>query len=101
MVAVWDATAKPAAGLLSGNSNQLGDYDSCLAVELSALGAVQSKYCLADIDLETSGEALPSVRVAVNRLQAGAFVRSKHSDVSLLMTQHLHTVGSIVGQGQG
>lgn len=95
MVAVWDATAKPAAGLLSGNSNQLGDYDSCLAVELSALGAVQSKYCLADIDLETSGEALPSVRVAVNRLQAGAFVRSKHSDVSL------HTVGSIVGQGQG
>uniref|UniRef100_A0A1B6MIB8 Nose resistant-to-fluoxetine protein N-terminal domain-containing protein n=1 Tax=Graphocephala atropunctata TaxID=36148 RepID=A0A1B6MIB8_9HEMI len=77
---MWDATAKPAAGLLSGNSNQLGDYDSCLAVQLSALGTVEGKYCLADIDLEATAAALPSLRTAVHRLQAGAFVRSKHSD---------------------
>ncbi|XP_054262506.1 nose resistant to fluoxetine protein 6-like [Macrosteles quadrilineatus] len=77
---MWDATAKPASGLLSGNSNQLGDYDSCLAVQLEALGAVAGKYCLAHVDLEATNDAMPGVRSAVTRLQAGAFVRSKHSD---------------------
>lgn len=80
---MWDATAKPSSGLLSGNTNQLGDYDSCLGVQFASLGALQGKYCLADIDLEASATARYSVRAAVTRLQAGAFVRSKHSDVSL------------------
>lgn len=81
---MWDATAKPAAGLLSGNANQLGDYDSCLEVHLAALGKVHGKYCLADIDLEASSDALPSVRAAITKLQAGRLSSSKHTDVNIL-----------------
>lgn len=42
---MFDATAKPPSGILSGNVNQYGDFDECLSVD----GA---QYCLAEIDLQ-------------------------------------------------
>ncbi|XP_050297184.1 nose resistant to fluoxetine protein 6-like isoform X2 [Anthonomus grandis grandis] len=42
---LFDATAKPSSGLLSGNLNQYGNFDQCLTVP-------SAQYCLALIDLE-------------------------------------------------
>ncbi|KAH1022512.1 hypothetical protein HUJ04_011905 [Dendroctonus ponderosae] len=42
---LFDASAKPPSGLLSGNINQFGDFEECLQVP-------RAQYCLALIDLE-------------------------------------------------
>lgn len=41
-----DASAKLPSGILSGNLNQLGDFDECLNVKASN-GEFSGKYCLA------------------------------------------------------
>lgn len=43
LILVFDATAKPPSGILSGNVVQYGDFDECLSVE-------NAQYCLAEID---------------------------------------------------
>lgn len=45
MFSVFDATAKPGAGLLSGNINQYGDFDECMEVP-------DAQYCLVLMDLD-------------------------------------------------
>ncbi|CAH0717421.1 unnamed protein product, partial [Brenthis ino] len=49
---MYDATAKPPSGILSGNANQYGDFDECLAID----GAVRGKYCLASLQFNVGGE---------------------------------------------
>ncbi|KAH0564337.1 nose resistant to fluoxetine protein 6-like [Cotesia glomerata] len=49
-VKMYDATAKIPSGLLSGNVNQLGDFDECLSVNSPAedqlYGQITGQYCL-------------------------------------------------------
>lgn len=49
---VWDASAKQAVGLLSGNRFQLGDFDECLQVSKP----INAQYCLVDIKLNVPSE---------------------------------------------
>uniref|UniRef100_S4NN86 Drop dead n=1 Tax=Pararge aegeria TaxID=116150 RepID=S4NN86_9NEOP len=49
---MFDATAKPPSGILSGNGNQYGDFDECLGID----GAVRGKYCLASLQVNIGGE---------------------------------------------
>ncbi|XP_066252059.1 nose resistant to fluoxetine protein 6-like [Euwallacea similis] len=42
---LFDATAKPPSGILSGNINQFGDFDECLEVP-------NAQYCLALLDFD-------------------------------------------------
>ncbi|XP_045459770.1 nose resistant to fluoxetine protein 6 [Melitaea cinxia] len=49
---MFDATAKPPSGILSGNGNQYGDFDECLGID----GAVRGKYCLAYLQVDIGGE---------------------------------------------
>lgn len=45
---MWDASAKQAVGLLSGNRFQLGDFDECLQVAKP----IKAQYCLVDVKLD-------------------------------------------------
>ncbi|XP_011304464.1 nose resistant to fluoxetine protein 6 isoform X2 [Fopius arisanus] len=47
---MFDATAKIPSGLLSGNINQLGDFDECLGLE--GPEDIRGQYCLAYLQLE-------------------------------------------------
>ncbi|VVC34920.1 Nose resistant-to-fluoxetine protein, N-terminal,Acyltransferase 3 [Cinara cedri] len=49
---MWDASAKQAVGLLSGNRYQLGDFDECLQVSKP----FNAQYCLVDIKLNVPSE---------------------------------------------
>ncbi|XP_041972895.1 nose resistant to fluoxetine protein 6-like [Aricia agestis] len=69
---MFDATAKPPSGILSGNANQYGDFDECLAVD----GAVRGKYCLASLQVTVDGhEAID------NMVHSGYFIRSNVTDM--------------------
>ncbi|CAG5010488.1 unnamed protein product [Parnassius apollo] len=48
---MFDATAKPPSGILSGNANQYGDFDECLDID----GTVRGKYCLASLQVTLKG----------------------------------------------
>ncbi|RLU26672.1 hypothetical protein DMN91_000469 [Ooceraea biroi] len=47
---MYDATAKVPSGLLSGNVNQLGDFDECMDVE--GKDGIRGQYCLAYLQLD-------------------------------------------------
>jgi len=49
---VWDASAKQAVGLLSGNRFQLGDFDECLQVAKP----IKAQYCLVDVKLDVPSQ---------------------------------------------
>ncbi|XP_050524824.1 nose resistant to fluoxetine protein 6-like isoform X2 [Daktulosphaira vitifoliae] len=49
---MWDASAKQAVGLLTGNIYQLGDFDECLQVTKP----IQAQYCLIDIKINVPRE---------------------------------------------
>ncbi|XP_026822096.1 nose resistant to fluoxetine protein 6-like [Rhopalosiphum maidis] len=49
---MWDASAKQAVGLLSGNRFQLGDFDECLQVAKP----IKAQYCLVDVKLDVPPE---------------------------------------------
>lgn len=51
-VLVWDASAKQAVGLLSGNRFQLGDFDECLQVAKP----IKAQYCLVDVKLDVPSQ---------------------------------------------
>ncbi|XP_057327425.1 nose resistant to fluoxetine protein 6 isoform X1 [Microplitis mediator] len=54
-VKMYDATAKIPSGLLSGNVNQLGDFDECLGVDSSAdqsTGEINGQYCLVYLQID-------------------------------------------------
>ncbi|KOB62637.1 Drop dead, partial [Operophtera brumata] len=72
LVPVFDATAKPPSGILSGNGNQYGDFDECLSID----GAVRGKYCLASlqVSLEDNFKALDHM------VHSGHYIRSNITD---------------------
>lgn len=49
---MFDATAKPPSGVLSGNGVQYGDFDECLSID----GTVKGKYCLASMQVSIHGD---------------------------------------------
>ncbi|KAL4704138.1 hypothetical protein ACJJTC_003423 [Scirpophaga incertulas] len=70
---MFDATAKPPAGVLSGNGNQYGDFDECLSID----GAVRGKYCLASLQI-----SLPDEYAQIdNLLHSGHYIRSNVTDM--------------------
>jgi len=52
---VYDATAKLPSGILSGNVNQLGDFDECLAVDVH----LRARGSTATADTSPASEPLP------------------------------------------
>ncbi|CAG9791790.1 unnamed protein product [Diatraea saccharalis] len=70
---MFDATAKPPAGVLSGNGNQYGDFDECLSID----GAVRGKYCLASLQLSFAGQ----YKNIDNLVHSGHYIRSNVTDM--------------------
>lgn len=74
---MYDATAKLPSGLLSGNVNQLGDFDLCMWSKLSE-EQIYGQYCLAAIQVETPHS--PYLSAVHNRLYAHQSFKSKLGD---------------------
>lgn len=75
-----DASAKIPSGILSGNINQLGDFDECLNV-IAPNQEFRGKYCLSYIQM-TVPDYLPQLRHIRKLLQSyDAFV-NEFDDVS-------------------
>ncbi|XP_012279601.1 uncharacterized protein LOC105699306 [Orussus abietinus] len=77
-----DSSAKIPAGLLRGNTNQLGDFDQCVGVAARVkidekTVKVQGKYCLATVDVHATR---PDTKIPVNLMQSRAFVRGSMRD---------------------
>lgn len=49
---MFDASAKISSGLLSGNLNNFGDFDECLAARSQTDGFISGQYCLAYVNIE-------------------------------------------------
>lgn len=62
-----DATAKPKAGILSGDINQIGNYDQCLAIrkELDR-SVIEGKHCtaIASRGVRSTAMSISEVRVS-------------------------------------
>ncbi|XP_047989519.1 nose resistant to fluoxetine protein 6-like [Leguminivora glycinivorella] len=71
---MFDATAKPPSGILSGNVNQYGDFDECLAID----GPVRGKYCLASLEVSL---ARPGYLHLDKMIHSGHYLRSNISDM--------------------
>lgn len=76
-VPVFDATAKPPSGILSGNGNQYGDFDECLGID----GAVRGKYCLAYLQVDIGGEK--GYDQLDTLIHSGHYIKSNVTDVSI------------------
>lgn len=74
---MFDAQAKLPSGILSGNLNNFGDFDECLASK-SPDGSFGGKFCLASIMFD-GGEFLEMIKYRI--LATEAYV-SEFSDVS-------------------
>ncbi|CAH2243574.1 jg12884 [Pararge aegeria aegeria] len=72
---MFDATAKPPSGILSGNGNQYGDFDECLGID----GAVRGKYCLASLQVNIGGEMGHDHLDYL--IHSGHYIRSNVTDV--------------------
>ncbi|XP_066603638.1 nose resistant to fluoxetine protein 6 [Prorops nasuta] len=72
-----DATAKVSSGLLSGNVNQLGDFDECVAVDGSE--GIQGQYCLVYLQLDAD-ESRPDLKQLHRLLHSHYAFRSNVSD---------------------
>lgn len=74
---MFDARAKLPSGILSGNLNQFGDFDECLAVR-STDESFRGKFCLASIMFnEIAGNDVLKFKI----LAANSYV-SEFNDVS-------------------
>lgn len=72
---MFDATAKPPSGILSGNGNQYGDFDECLSID----GAVRGKYCLANIQVTLGGDS--NMDLIDKYIHSGHYIRSNVTDM--------------------
>lgn len=97
---MWDASAKQAVGLLSGNRYQLGDFDECLQVTTP----INAQYCLVDIKLDVPSEYSytdPLAREYDPLLPAWhkiyvSLSKSKVSNFKSLSNNLVHKIGRIV-----
>ncbi|CAK1578058.1 unnamed protein product [Parnassius mnemosyne] len=72
---MFDATAKPPSGILSGNANQYGDFDECLEID----GTVRGKYCLASLQVTLKGnKELDHLDTLIH---SGHYLRSNITDM--------------------
>lgn len=82
---MYDSTAKLPSGILSGNLNQFGDFDQCLAV---AAGPFEGKFCLASIMIghrrqtKVQGPSAEFFNEFKRKILGGDVYVSKFSDVS-------------------
>ncbi|CAH2063672.1 unnamed protein product, partial [Iphiclides podalirius] len=74
---MFDATAKPPSGILSGNGNQYGDFDECLDID----GAVRGKYCLASLQVTVEGDR--NLEHLDNLIHSGHYLKSNVTDNSI------------------
>lgn len=93
---VYDAGAKLPAGLLSGNVNNLGNFDQCLAVveqpsqrddrtSDDPASVVRGQYCLAYLQPSVpSGEQRPRLRQLHDLVQSHSAFQSDFEDVSII-----------------
>ncbi|XP_013161772.1 PREDICTED: nose resistant to fluoxetine protein 6 isoform X1 [Papilio xuthus] len=72
---MFDATAKPPSGILSGNGNQYGDFDECLDID----GAVRGKYCLASLQVTIKGDE--KMEHLDTLIHSGHYLRSNVTDM--------------------
>ncbi|XP_034239684.1 O-acyltransferase like protein-like [Thrips palmi] len=87
-----DASARLPAGLLSGNVNQLGDYDECLGLDLlvdawpdykadcPSSGVARPAYCLASVALDVPDEN-PALAEISRLLHSHTPFRSSFNDI--------------------
>lgn len=78
---VHDSSAKIPSGLLSGNINQLGDFDQCLSVR-SPNNEFSGKYCLAYVQISVP-DYLPKMKKIRKLLQAHDAFVNDFDDVSV------------------
>jgi Nose resistant-to-fluoxetine protein, N-terminal domain len=82
---MMDANAKIPSGLMRGNTNQLGDFESCTKIsqkiKISETNSMKmkGKYCLANIDVVAAADQL---KLPVHLIQGRNFIRSTINDVS-------------------
>ncbi|XP_049865237.1 nose resistant to fluoxetine protein 6-like [Pectinophora gossypiella] len=72
---MFDASAKPPSGILSGNANQYGDFDECLSVD----GPVRGKYCLANLEIDFRGDE--KIETIDKLVHSGHYIRSNATDM--------------------
>ncbi|CAG9562958.1 unnamed protein product [Danaus chrysippus] len=72
---MFDATAKPPSGILSGNGNQYGDFDECLGID----GPVRGKYCLASLQVSLGGSK--EMENLDYLIHSGHYIRSNITDM--------------------
>lgn len=76
---VYDATAKLPSGLLSGNVNQFGHFDTCLLSSNDDYN-INGKYCLVSMQIEAPDN--PYLSALHNLIHAHSPFKSKLHDVS-------------------
>ncbi|TGZ56969.1 nose resistant to fluoxetine protein 6 [Temnothorax longispinosus] len=74
---MYDATAKVPSGLLSGNVNQLGDFDECVGVE--GKDGIRGQYCLAYLQLDVD-QSRPDLKYLHRLLHSHYAFRSNMTD---------------------
>lgn len=79
---MYDANAKIPSGFLSGNINQLGDFDECLAAR-SDNQNIKGQYCLASFQLEIPQS--PYLAALHRLIQSHYAFKSNLEDVSILI----------------
>lgn len=82
---MYDATAKIPSGLLSGNVNQLGDFDECLGVDSSAdqsTGKINGQYCLVYLQIDVD-KSRPYLKYLHRLTHSHYAFRSNLTDVSM------------------
>lgn len=93
---VLDASSKIPSGLLRGNANQFGDFDSCTDIRTKIIIKddkslkIKGKYCLANLDIHATDEEM---KLAVHLIQGRNLLRSRFEDVShysLLFITHYY-----------
>lgn len=81
---VYDASAKIPSGVLSGNINQLGDFDECSNVN-APNSEFTGKYCLTYVQI-TVPDYLPKLRKLRKLLQSHDAFVNDFDDVSICST---------------
>lgn len=84
-----DASAKVPSGILSGNVNQLGDFDECINVE-SPNNEFIGKYCLAYVQISIP-DNLPRLKRFRKLLQSHDAFVNDFNDVSMNRAHFINT----------
>lgn len=95
-ISVYDASAKIPSGILSGNVNQFGDFDSCLKVDDQKWG-IKGQYCLTYVEMTLPPNANDKLKYVFDLMHSHSAFRSRLEDVSVIFfCVHEFTVISAV-----